>query len=188
MASITDVFNQLTAINSRLDQLHTDLDHEISSTNAVKTSVDKVDATLNAGFANVSQGMQVLANLQHEANQVLRHISEQDDAIICILEHISQNTCEVLTQATVQTRLLRTIREDADTLKDIAETAHPEAVLERTRRLELEAEIERCCPPKPEPPACTYKPCPHPGPLHEGSADPKVPPFKPSGQPSDPPR
>jgi hypothetical protein len=183
MPSITDVFNELVAANARLDQIHTDLGNEIAATNTVKTGVDQVDATLQAGFTNVAQGMQVLANLQHETNQVLLQLTKQDEAIICILEHISQNTCELVSQSALQTRLQTRIRDDADAVRDIVETTNPAGALERARRLALQGEIERCCPPEPAPAACTYEPCPHPEPIGDKQPDSKVPPFKPPKPP-----
>ena len=91
--------------------------------------------------------------------------AQQTDTMICALEHISQNTCGILTQVTIQTQLQKRIRDDADALRDIAESAYPSVALERQRLAKLRAQVERCCPPEEPRPACTYEPCPQPKPL-----------------------
>jgi hypothetical protein len=171
MTSITDVYNKLDELESKLDQLHADLSAEIAATNAV-------DATLQSGFTDVTQGIQVLANLEHKTNDILLHIVKQDDTIICELEHISKNTCEILNEEVVQTRLLTRIRDDSDAMRDIIETVNPAAAIDRERRLNLQAEIERCCPPESEPPACTYKPCAQPEKIDEKQPSANVPVFQ----------
>jgi hypothetical protein len=82
--------------------------------------------------------------------------------MICALEHISRNTCELVNQATIQSALQTEIRDDMDAVRDLSEIAQPRAALERQRLQELRAEIERCCPPEVQPPACAYEPCPRP--------------------------
>lgn len=54
------------------------------------------------------------------------------------------------------------VLDDVGAMRFIAETAHPNVVLERERLDALRTRIERCCPPETPTPACTYKPCPHP--------------------------
>jgi hypothetical protein len=151
MAGINDLFNQLVAANGKLDQLHTDINSGTAATNLVKTSVDTLDNDVKLiGIAET---------------QLLFHLTQQADTMICALEHISQNTCAILTQATIQTELQTRIRNDADALLEIAETANPAATLERFRLAELRAQIERCCPPTEPEPACTYEPCKRPEPM-----------------------
>jgi hypothetical protein len=148
MAGINDLFNQLVAANGKLDQLHTDATNETAATNQVRTSVDTLDNDVKIiGAAETL---------------LLFHLTQQADTMICALEHISQNTCAILTQATIQTELQTRIRDDADALLEIAETANPAAALERRRLAALRAQIERCCPPTKPEPACTYQPCKRP--------------------------
>ncbi len=142
MASINDVFNELQNVNQKLDQLHVDGVSEISAINLV-------------------------AQINVEAVKLLFHQTQQADTIICVLENISKQTCEILNQVTIQTQLQTRLRDDADALREIADLAYPQAALERQRLAELRAQIERCCPPQTPPPACTYAPCTQPDPVKE---------------------
>jgi chaperonin cofactor prefoldin len=109
---------------------------------------------------------QVNATLQY-TNLALSQNAKQNDTIICILEHISKNTCELLNQSVVQTRLQTEMQTDVDALEAMYETAHAEAALERERLRALKQQIEKCCPPpQPEVP-CKYAPCPAPNTLPE---------------------
>lgn len=162
MPSINDVFNQLVACNTNLNQIHTDEVAEINATTQVKASVDNLDNDVKAGFAATVQALNTIAAIDIEAVKLLFHLTQQADTMICALEHISQNTCAILTQVTIQTQLQTRIRDDADALRDIAEAANPQAALAREKLSELRAQIERCCPPQVSPPACTYQPCSQP--------------------------
>lgn len=159
MPTITDVFNQLVTANTNLQQIHTDLQIETASTDAVRTSVDQVNGTLNAGFVNLSQGIQNLLQLQNFANQVLLHLAAQDDTIICILEKVSQHTCELLNEAHIQTGLQSTMQEGVGTLVELTKSAHAEAALELERQERLRQQILECCPPEKPKPVCLYEPC-----------------------------
>ena len=136
MASINDVFNELQAVNNTLGQIHADGIAETNATNQVKASVDTVDADVKAGFAATVNGLNTIAKIDIEAVKLLFHLTQQADTMICALEHISKNTCEIFTQVTIQTQLQTRLRDDADALRDIAESAHPEAALERQRLAE----------------------------------------------------
>jgi hypothetical protein len=77
----------------------------------------------------------------------------------------SKNTCELLNQSVVQTKLQTEMQTDLDALEAMYETVHADAALERERLRALKQQIEECCPP-PEPEApCKYAPCPAPKPL-----------------------
>jgi hypothetical protein len=162
MASINDVFNQLVAVNGSLGQIHADGIAETNATNLVKTSVDTVDNDVKAGFAATLNALNLLAQIDIETVKLLFHLTQQADTMICALEHISQNTCGILNQVTIQTQLQTQIRDDVDVVRDVAEAAYPAAALNRQRLAELRAQIERCCPPEPQKPPCTYEPCSKP--------------------------
>ena len=170
MAGINDLFNQLVAANGKLDQLHTDEVNEITATNQVKASVD----TLDGDVKNLDNDVKTIGAAEI---QLLFHLTQQADTMICALEHISKNTCAILTQVTIQTGLQTEIRDDADALLAIEETVNPGAALERERLAALKAQIEQCCPPPQPKPACTYEPCPKPDqikrPQVPGSDNPK---------------
>src|SRR5260221_6555991 len=162
MASINDVFNQLTTVNTSLGQIHADEIAETNTTTQVKARVDNLDNDVKRGFAATVNALNTIAAIDIEAVKLLFHLTKQADTMICALEHISQNTCGILTQAVIQTRLQTSLRDDVDELREIAESVYPEAALVRERLAALRTEVERCCPPAEHKPACSYEPCPHP--------------------------
>jgi hypothetical protein len=113
-------------------------------------------------------------------NQALSQNAKQNDTIICILEHISKNTCELLNQSVIQTRLQTSMDKGVTALADMYATVHPDAALERERLEALKRQIEKCCPPPRHEPPCHYAPCPAPKPLGE-PPDVKPPGTKPPG-------
>jgi hypothetical protein len=165
MASINDVFNELQTINNTLTQIHADGVAEVNAVNAVNTSIATLDADVKAGFAATVNGLNTLAQIGVATAQMVFHLTQQADTMICALEHISQNTCGMLTQSVIQTRLQTQMAADVHEMKAIAESAYPAATVELERLAKLQAEIERCCPPETPPPACTYAPCPAPKPI-----------------------
>jgi hypothetical protein len=139
MPNTDDFFHQLQTINGRLLDL--------------TAAVNQVNATL--------------VTLGQYTNLALSQNAKQNDTIICILEHISKTTCELLNQSVVQTRLQTEMQTDVDALEAMYETAHADAALERERLRALKQQIEKCCPPpQPEVP-CKYAPCPAPTSLPE---------------------
>lgn len=177
MVSINDVFSELQAVNTNLQQLHNDVVAGTAATNAVRASVDQVNGTLVAGFTVMTQGFQVLANLEHLTNVILFHIAQQEDTIICDLEKISKNTCELLNEATVQTGLQHNMETAEVELRELYGTGHAEAALGLEQLKKVRADLEACCPPEPTPPACTYEPCPTPPRLRERPKEQDVPQF-----------
>jgi hypothetical protein len=162
MANINDLYNQLVAANGKLDQIKTDVNNGTAATNHVKTSVDTLDTDVKAGFAATLTALNTLALIDTAAVQLLFHLTQQADTMICALEHISQNTCGILSQVTIQTQLQTSIRDDSEALLSIEASANPAAALALRQLAELRAQIEKCCPPPPTQPACTYQPCPSP--------------------------
>jgi len=137
MPSVDDVYNQLLTVNNNLVTLHNDL---VNLTNELVT-------------------------IGQYTNQALYQNDQQNDTIICILEHISQNTCSLLNQAAVQTALQTEMERDIDWLEGMFAATHPGAALERERLRRLEEKIEKCCPPTPPTPPCTFVKCPAPRPI-----------------------
>ena len=160
MPNADDLYNQLLEANSKLSQINTTLVDVKGATDAVKSAVNQVNNTLTVGFNQ-------LEAIGDYTNKALFQNSKQNETIICILEHISKNTCELLNQSVIQTRLQTEMQKDIDALEDMYETVHADAALERARLQKLKAQIEECCPPRhPEPP-CHYTPCPTPPKLEE---------------------
>jgi hypothetical protein len=154
--TVTDVFNQLVLVNGKLDQVE------------VNTSMmNNLNISINQGFAQTVNALTTIALINIETVKLLHHQTQQADTMICALEKISKNTCDILTQVAIQTRLQEHLRDAVDKLRYIAESAHSEAALEHDRHAELRAEIERCCPPKPPEPACKYTPCDRPEPVEK---------------------
>jgi hypothetical protein len=139
MPSADDFFHQLQTINGRLLDL--------------TAAVNQVNATL--------------VTLGQYTNLALSQNAKQNDTIICILEHISKNTCELLDQSAMQTKLQAEMQTDVEALEGMYETVHADAALERERLRALKKQIEECCPPPQPEPACKYAPCPAPNPLPE---------------------
>jgi len=144
MPNADDFFHQLQQINGHILDL--------------TAAVNQVNATLTTGFSE-------MVTLGQYTNLALSQNAKQNDTIICILEHISKNTCELLNQSVIQTRLQTEMEKDIDGLEAMYETAHADAALERKRLRELKEEIEECCPPpEPETP-CKYAPYAAPKPI-----------------------
>jgi hypothetical protein len=165
MASINDVFNELQTVNNNLTLLHTDNVAETNAVNQVNTSIGTLTAAVNTGFSQTVNALTVLAQIEEAMARLLFHLTQQTDTMICALEHVSQNTCGILTQTTIQTRLQTEMAGDLQDLKEVTEIAYPAAAVEHAKLAQLKAEIERCCPPEVPPPACTYEPCPAPRPI-----------------------
>jgi hypothetical protein len=108
-----------------------------------------------------------LLTLTAYTNLALYQNALQNDTIICILEKISKQTCELLNQACLQTPLQTSIEKQTTALAELFAATHPEAALIREREQALRDQIEKCCPPTPVPPCCQYEKCPAPGPIPE---------------------
>lgn len=150
--TVADVFDQLVLVNGKLDQINL-------STTGEASAITHMDSDLIKGFKATVDALNTIAQIDTVAVELLFHLTQQTDTMICALEHISKNTCEILTQSTIQTQIQMRLRDDADALRDFAESAYPGAALERQRLATLRAEVERCCPPEVPGPACSYKPC-----------------------------
>ncbi len=151
MPSLNDFFTQLTQVNTRLQQIDNDLNAKLQQ--------------LDNDVKGTTQAVNQLVQLQTFAGQVLVHQSRQLDTVICILEHVSKNTCTLVNEAHKQTTLQEGINQSTGTLLQLYESVHPEAALVFERTEALRKQLLACCPPEPVPPVCTYEPCPAPRPL-----------------------
>lgn len=159
MASAQDILDSINGANTRLDNVNTKLDTVNSTLNDVKAGVLAVNTSIQNVQKLLQWGFSQLISLGQYTNQALFQNDKQNDTMICILEHISQNTCAILNEAHVQTRVQTSIEENTDTLADLYAATHAEAEMVRRREDELRRQIEECCPPKLPPLACDYKPC-----------------------------
>lgn len=169
MASAQDFLDAINGANNRLDGVNNRLDEVKGKLDLINQSVQNLNQTLNWGFG-------ALITIGNYTNEALSQNAKQNDTIICILEHISKNTCELLNESHTQTGLQTTIKNNTTTLAELYAATHAEAALIRQRDEALRKQIEECCPPKvPEPP-CGYQPCPAPGRLPQPpKIDPKQP-------------
>ncbi|HKR85767.1 MAG TPA: hypothetical protein VJS37_16530 [Terriglobales bacterium] len=164
MPSLNDFFNQVQQVNSNLQQLDTDLKSNLQQ---VDTDVKQVDTDVKAGFQNTITVLNHIVQLQTYADHALFHITQQNDTIICILEHISRNTCTLVNEAHKQTQLQTSIERSAGTLLELYKFTHPDAALQLERIEALQKQLLECCPPPREEPPCTYAPCPAPKPIQD---------------------
>ena len=167
MPSASDFLNELKGANTRLDGANTRLDDIKGKLDAVKTAVDAVRDAVHQVNQTLNWGFGQLITIGNYTNEALFHDAKQKDTIICILEHVSKNTCELVNEAHTQTGLQTTIKDNTMTLADLYAATHADAALARERQEALRKQIEECCPPKPPEPVCRYEPCKAPGPLRE---------------------
>jgi hypothetical protein len=123
MPSADDLFNQLVAANNRLEDIKGDLVDVKGAVNGVTAAVNVVNATLLNGFNQ-------LVTLGQYTNQALYQNDQQNDTIICLLEHISKNTCDLVNQAALQTEAQLHMERDIDTLESMFATVNAGAALE----------------------------------------------------------
>ena len=159
MPSIQDVADQ---INARLDQVATntaetaqntaenvnvskDIRNELIQSNA---RLSQIDNTLNLGFANISQGIFSLVQLQLVELALLDHHRKQNDVIICELVNNNNLLCNIK-------RKLGHLLQHSE--KSLASTERIEGIVERVfcnessdydRKLEMMKKLEECCPPE----------------------------------------
>lgn len=161
--TVTDVFNQLVLANGKLEQV------------IVNTSLmANLNTSINAGAAATVGRLDMIAAINVESLKLQFHQTRQMDTMICMLEQISRNTCSMLNELAVQTRLQTQMAEDVATQTFIAKSANPEVALDLARHQELVAKIEECCPPERPRPPCDYVTCAKPDPAKE-PVIPKIP-------------
>ncbi len=162
MPSLGDVFDQLKQINSNLGLIHSDL----GLVTGRLDDIHKTEKDILGVASHVSGQVDVLVGLAQTADQILLYLTEQNKTLICIGEHVSKNTCSMLSEATVQTALQRSIEDGVAAVVELYKTAHADAALSLARARATEQRLLACCPPEPTPPACSYEPCRSPGPIN----------------------
>jgi hypothetical protein len=145
MPSAQDIFNELVKLGDKLDTLNT-------TSSAIKSDDDQL---LNV----VSTDLNEVIAADTYTNQALYQNALQNATIICLLEQISKNTCDLVNLATVQTRLQEKIEKNTTRMSAVLAACHPEAALAFEREEALRRDLEKCCPPEPPPPACKQKAC-----------------------------
>jgi len=158
MASVDDVFNAINAADTKLDIVHSDL---VTANQTLTT----IASTTKNGFQGVDGRLDGLIAGQKTTNALLTHLIQQTDAVLCILEHISKNTCTLVNEADAQRRLQERIAEGVAATAFLLKSAYPAAELERQRLAEIECKALECCKKEPPSPPCAYEPCPKPEPI-----------------------
>lgn len=169
MPSINEVWEQALQINANLVVLHHDVDGlegiATNQLNELEEHTDWLEAihvVLGDGFANLANGIAGVQARLDLSNALQRYQILQNQTIICLLDKIARNTCDILTEEDQQTRLQKAIADDVDALRHMEATVHPDAALVLQRALEAKKEAERCCPPPKPVPRCSFEPCPAP--------------------------
>jgi len=137
MPSAQDIFNELVKLGAKLDA---------------------INATSQAIQADDDQIVQLMAY----ADTALYQNDLQNATIICLLEQIAKNTCDLVNQSALQTSYQEAIEKATTRLSALFAATHQEAAFILEREDQLRKEIEKCCPPKPPTPPCQQKPCPVP--------------------------
>lgn len=177
MASAQDILDAVKGSNARLDQLNTEVLAATNATKAVDARVVEVDKTLTTGFVTLTADAQTLADLQAQATEILLHLTKQGDTIMCLLDKLARMNCAILNYAADQADSARATNEAVSALRDMYATTNPAAAVELARRDDLVRELERCCPPEPAQPVCTFEPCETPNPLRVDVPRPQLPQF-----------
>lgn len=162
-ANLAIIHNDLTALNGCCGTTNgnlTVLNNLVEETN---DWLEELRQLVNDGFAATAAGLAGIAARQNITNTLLTFQIQQNQTMICILEQISRNTCELLNHSAQQTSLQKSMAADMAALRHMFATAHPDAALELDRADEVRRRLEKCCPPTREGRPCTYEPCAAPG-------------------------
>lgn len=162
MPSIQDVADQ---INARLDQVQTNTANTAQNTadnlavsidirnelGQVNTGLSQIDNTLANGFANLSQGLFAILQVELASLALLNQHRQQNDTIICELVGANELLCNIMRKFGHQLRLSEAILESAERIEGIAERVHCCEASDYDRQQKMIEQMEECCPPKPIP-------------------------------------
>lgn len=166
MPNIQDVADQ---INARLDQVVTHTSSTADNTADIRNQMAQanahlahIDTTLATGFANLSQGLFALLQVQLVAAGLLDHHRKQNDTIICELVNGNALLCDIMRKLGRQLRLSQASLQSVQRIEGIAERIQAEAAADVDRHRALARQIEACCPPEREPDERCPETCPPP--------------------------
>lgn len=177
MPTINEVWEQALLINANLATLHNDqielktccaatnqrladLDAASQETNDWLEEIRKV---LDDGFSAMAVGISGVQARQDIANRLLLHLTEQQNTVICLLQQIATNTCDLVNQSHRQTTLQTAIGTDMEAVAHMYASTNPDAALQHQRDQEQQRALEECCPPRPPEDPCQPEPCTKPG-------------------------
>jgi hypothetical protein len=160
----SDVADQ---INAKLDTISTNTANTAANTAATKNAVDQtnarltaLDGHLQAGLANVSQGLFFLSELTKVEIALADQNRKQNDTIICLLENSNELLCDITRKLTRQLELTEGVLKAVERVAAIEERVHASEAADYDRLTKLRHQIETCCPPPERP----LEPCPEPCP------------------------
>lgn len=176
MPSVNEVWEQALQINANLAIVHNDmvqllecceqdglkLDALIGRADESNDWLEELRQLVDDGFVAVSEGLKQVQQRQDLANRLALFQIRQQDTMICALEKISKNTCDLVVQSKLQTELQTEIRTTNVALESMFATAHPAAALEHARALDTQKRLAQCCSETRKPPPCLYEPCERP--------------------------
>ena len=93
MASVDEVYDRIKEIKQNLDTTNGKLDDLKASVDAVKTATDGVHSAVDQVNNTLASNLKILVALGQYTNEALFQNAQQNDTMICILEHISKNSC-----------------------------------------------------------------------------------------------
>lgn len=169
MPSIQDVADQ---INARLDQITTHTSNTAQNTAdtaalaqqirdelvQANARLSQIDNSLASGFANLSQGLFAIRQVQLATLHVLDHMRRQNDTIICELVNGNNLLCNIMRKLGRQVQLSEATLKSVERIEGVVERTHCCEAADYDRQLELKNKLQECCPPKPRP----EEPCPEP--------------------------
>jgi hypothetical protein len=167
-ANLATLHNDLTALSNKSDLTNVRLNNLTTLTVETNDWLEDLRQTVNSGFLAMAAAFAGVIARQDITNQLLHHQTEQQKTIICILEHISQNTCSLLNYAAEQTDVQKAIAANTKALQHMYATANPGAALDYERHVADRKRLEECCPPEPRQPDCIYEPCSVPKDIEPG--------------------
>lgn len=173
MPSLADVANDikalLTDIKSSADATKNNTAAIVTNTAQTANNVMVLNATSQAGFSNIANGIAVEIMLQHQTNDLLHVNNQQNEVIICWLKNIAKVLCDIKHNTDASVKLVKEINLTLIHIDKITELVHAAQAMEVLKHKELQDKIEVCCPPK----------HPEPGPCFEACESPHYPPYKP---------
>jgi hypothetical protein len=144
------------------DQANAKLDTLINNTAATAQNTAATDQHVQAGFANLSQGVFLVTELQKVANALLDQNRKQNDTIICLIENSNELLCGMTRKLTRQLALSEATLKLIDRLEGVTARAHPAEAGDYDRDAAMQAKIEVCCPPPQQPLEACPEECPKP--------------------------
>jgi hypothetical protein len=152
---LQDVKNNTAQTNTELNTTNTELNNVLGAINTL-INIDQ------AGFVNLSTGVAVLIDRASETVSLLDENRQQNDTIICWLNHIADVACKQLHVLEASAQLQRSMDHHLQRLESIAQLVHAREYVEILNDEANQARIERCCPPEVTEPKPCFEPCPNP--------------------------